>query len=213
MKNKNKTAQIQNSLKFIVESVHYLKPWSLYWFLWVVYFMPEMIIDQVGNCTNTSAELSAYTIKWKRVQRGSIDGCGVAQCSAPACWTAGTGSIPVRLSTLGVSWRNLLPTAAGDLARKDTQKMKNFTREQYCEESHEYIKNKHITNIYGGTCPYHSGFSSTVDTRNSITFWILCNLLLLLTFCHVCLLVKKTQRLKQEWQKSPAATRQTYGKN
>ncbi len=33
-----------------------------------------MIIDQVGNCTNTSAELSAYTIKGKRVQRGSMEG-------------------------------------------------------------------------------------------------------------------------------------------
>jgi hypothetical protein len=37
---------------------------------------------------------------------------------------------------------------------------------------------------------------------------------LLFTFCQVCLLVKtKLQRLKQEWQKSPAGTRQTYGKN
>jgi hypothetical protein len=106
--------------------------------------MPEMIIDQVGNCTDTSAELSAYTIKGKRVQRSSMvnGGCSVAQYSAPGCCTAGPGSIPVRLSTLGVCWRNLLPTAAGDLARKDTQKMKNFTREQYCEESHQYLKNK-----------------------------------------------------------------------
>jgi hypothetical protein len=105
--------------------------------------MPEMIIDQVGNCTDTSAELSAYTIKGKRVQRSSMEGAVyMALCSAPACCTSGPGSIPVRLSTLGVSWRNLLPTAAGDLARKDTQKMKNFTREQYCEESPQYIKNK-----------------------------------------------------------------------
>jgi hypothetical protein len=43
---------------------------------------------------------------------------------------------------------------------------------------------------------------------------MLCNLLLLLTFCQVCLLVKKRlQRLKQEWQKSPGGTRLTYGKN
>jgi hypothetical protein len=26
-----------------------------------------------------------YTIQWKGVQRGSMDGCGVTQCSAPAC--------------------------------------------------------------------------------------------------------------------------------
>ncbi len=47
----------------------------------------------------------------------------------------------------------------------------------------------------------------------SCIFWILCSLILLFTFCHFVCLLKRLQRLKQEWQKSPAGTRQTDSKN
>ncbi len=46
-----------------------------------------------------------------------------------------------------------------------------------------------------------------------VNFEFVCNLLLLLTFfAKFACLLKRLQRLKQEWQKSPAGTRQTYGK-
>ncbi len=47
----------------------------------------------------------------------------------------------------------------------------------------------------------------------SCTFWVLCNLLYCLHFAKFVCLLKRLQRLKQEWQKSTAGTRQTYGKN
>ena len=49
----------------------------------------------------------------------------------------------------------------------------------------------------------------------SCTFWILCSLLLpyCLHFAKFVCLLKRLQRLKQEWQKSSAGARQTDGKN
>jgi hypothetical protein len=46
-----------------------------------------------------------------------------------------------------------------------------------------------------------------------VHFWIICNLLLLFSFCQVCLLVKETAEIETGIAKSLAGSRQTYGKN